>query len=223
MRRALMVDLFSTLIPGGHRERAAVHSEMAEVLGVEPEDFAAAFDATVYERFTGAYGDLSSTLRELARRCGGRPSDDQLRRATDMRRTLAQELVGAAPASTLDALATLRSAGWRTGLVSNITSETQTQWSQSALSQHFEVTAFSAEVGSAKPEPAIYLAACEGLGVEPTECVYVGDGNDNELAAATALGMHVIRTTEHADSDPGWAGPTIASFAALPALLGAPG
>ncbi|QNE20465.1 HAD family hydrolase [Kribbella qitaiheensis] len=222
MRRALVVDLFSTLIPGGHVEREVVHREMAHLLGVEPEAFAGAFEATAYERFTGVYGDLPSTLREIARRSGGQPSDDQVRRATELRRALARQLIGAVPASTLSALAALRALGWRTGLVSNITSETQLQWPDSALSPYFEVTAFSAEVGVAKPEAAIYLAACEGLGVAPTECVYVADGSDNELSGAAALGMHAIRTTEHANSDPAWDGPTISSFAELPALLGAP-
>jgi putative hydrolase of the HAD superfamily len=222
MRRALLVDLFSTLIPGGHAERDEVHREMAETLGVEPDAFAAAFAATAYERFIGAYGDLPSTLREIAQRCGVAPTDDQLRRATALRRALANRLIAAAPDSTLDALAKLRALGWRIALVSNITSETQLQWAGSPLAQYFEFTAFSAEVGSAKPEPAIYLAACEALGVDPTECVYVADGADGELPGAVALGMHAIRTTEHANSDPAWAGPAISSFAELPALIRSP-
>lgn len=217
-----MVDLFSTLIPGGDAERELVNREMALILGVEPDAFAGAFEATAYERFIGAYGDLPSTLREMARRSGGQPTDDQLRRATELRRSLARRLIGAAPAATLSALAKLRALGWRTGLVSNITSETQLQWPGSALSQYVEVTAFSAEVGAAKPEAAIYLAACEALEVDPADCVYVADGRDNELAGAAALGMHAIRTTEHSDSDPTWTGPTISSFAELCDLLGPP-
>lgn len=222
MHRALLVDLFSTLIPGGHAERDLVHREMAQLLGVEPDAFAAAFRATAYERFIGAYGDLPSTLREIARRCGGQPTDDQLHQATDLRRALAGRLIAAAPASTLSALATLRDLGWRIALVSNITSETQLQWADSALAPYFEFTAFSAELGTAKPEAAIYWAACEALGVAPAECVYVADGADDELPGAVALGMHAIRTTEHADSDPTWTGPAISSFAELPALVGSP-
>jgi putative hydrolase of the HAD superfamily len=194
---------------------------MAQVLGVEPRAFSDAFAATAYERFTGAFGDLPSTLREIVRRCGGQPDDDQIRRATELRRALARRLIAAAPASTVNALAELRALGWRTGLVSNITSETQLHWPGSGLARYFETTAFSAEVGAAKPEAAIYLAVCDALGVDPTECVYVADGCDDELPAAASLGMHVIRTTEHADSDPTWTGPTITSFAELPTLLGA--
>ncbi|MFG1913027.1 HAD family hydrolase [Kribbella sp. NPDC048928] len=220
MRRAVIIDLFSTLIPGGQAERAAVHREMARIVGVDPDDLARAFDETLYERFSGAYGDLTSTLSALARRCGADPTAGQLRAAAELRSKLARQLVGAAPAGTLDALAQLRAAGWRTGLVSNITSETMQQWPSSALAQYFDTTAFSAEVGAAKPQPAIYLAACSALDVTPAECFYVADGSDNELQAAAQLGMHAIRTTEHSDSDPSWTGQTIGSFAELPALLG---
>jgi putative hydrolase of the HAD superfamily len=142
-----------------------------------------------------------------------------VRQATVLRRGLARRLLGAASIGTLGALAEIQSAGWRIGLVSNITSETQLQWPESALPPYFETTAFSAELGAAKPEPEIYLAACDALGVAPSDCVYVGDGRDNELAGAAALGMHAIRTTEHADSDPAWSGPTVRSFTELPDLI----
>jgi putative hydrolase of the HAD superfamily len=220
VRRALLVDLFSTLVPGGDAEREVVNQVMAEVLGVEVEAFTREFEATSYERFIGAYGDLASTLRVIVRRAGADPTDEQVHEATRLRRKLSRRLLNAAPGATLSALAELRAAGWRIGLVSNITSETQLQWADSPLPPYFETTAFSAEVGAAKPQPEIYLAACNGLGVAPSECVYVGDGNDNELPGAAALGMYAIRTTEHSDSDPTWTGPTVTSFADLPKLIG---
>ena len=108
-----------------------------------------------------------------------------------------------------------KAAGWRIGLVSNITAETQLQWPGGPLAPYFDTTAFSAEVGAAKPEPAIYLTACTALGAEPTDCLYVGDGSDGELAGAAALGMQVLRTTEHADSDPSWNGLSVDQYRLL--------
>lgn len=213
--KVLLTDLFSTLIPGGDAARAEVNAHMGAVLGVDQAAFQAAFDAAAYERFVGAYGDLPSTLRVVAERCGGTPTDEQVQQATSLRRALAQRLLGAPPSATLDTLAAFKAAGWRIGLVSNITAETQLQWPGSPLAPYFDTTAFSAEVGAAKPEPAIYLAACNALGVEPAGCVYVGDGSDGELAGAAALGMHVVRTTEHADSDPSWAGPSVDEYGRL--------
>lgn len=217
--KVLLSDLFSTLISGGDDERDVVNARMGAVLGVDAAAFQAAFDASSYERFIGAYGDLPSTLRVIAERCGGTPTDEQVQEATGLRRALAQRLLGRAPAATLETLAAFKAAGWRIGLVSNITAETQLQWPTSPLAQYFDATAFSAEVGAAKPEPAIYRTACAALAADPTDCLYVGDGNDNELAAAAALGMRAIRTTEHANSDPTWSGPTITTYADLTAYL----
>jgi putative hydrolase of the HAD superfamily len=57
----------------------------------------------------------------------------------------------------------------------------------------FDSIVFSFEVGSVKPEPAIYLAACRGLGVSPYRCLFVGDGNGRELEGAMDLGMTAVR------------------------------
>ncbi len=167
MRRALLSDLFSTLVPGGEAERDAIHEEMAAVLGVDPGAFAREFDATSRERFTGAYGDLPNTLRVITRRAGGNPTDEQVQQATKVRQGLSRRLVDAVPAGTLATLAELRSAGWRIGLVSNITAHTELQWPASPLPPYFDATAFSTQVGAAKPDPTIYLAACTALDVPP--------------------------------------------------------
>ncbi|GAA1673392.1 hypothetical protein GCM10009745_15420 [Kribbella yunnanensis] len=219
MRRVLLSDLFSTLIPGGDAERGVLNEAMARVLGVDAARFVREFDAAAYERFTGVYGDLETTVRLIAERAGGDPSDEQVLEATNLRRGLTRRLMQGPPAATLGTLAKLRAEGWRIGLVSNITTETQLQWGDSPLAPYFDTTAFSSELGAAKPEPAIYLAACMALGVAPSECVYVGDGRDNELSAAAALGMHTIRTLEHSNSHPAWPGETINTFAELPALI----
>jgi putative hydrolase of the HAD superfamily len=220
MRRAVTFDLFNTLLPGGtDGDRAVVNHQMAAVLGVDAQAYEDAFVAASYERFTGAFGDLASTIRAVAGRVGGAPTDEQVEQAAALRRAMTADLVAAVPDRTLSTLDELRLAGWRIGLVSNVTSETPDRWRESKLPPYFDATAFSSELGVAKPEPGIYLAACRQLDIPAAECFYVGDGADDELAGATALGMHAIRTAEHADSDPGWAGETIESLIELLPLL----
>lgn len=43
--------------------------------------------------------------------------------------------------------------------------------------------------GSAKPDPAIFLAACERLGVPPAEVLHVGDHPDADVAGAARAGL----------------------------------
>ncbi len=47
----------------------------------------------------------------------------------------------------------------------------------------------SAEVHKAKPDPAIFLLACQGLGAVPQDCLYIGDREQEDWHGATAAGL----------------------------------
>lgn len=55
----------------------------------------------------------------------------------------------------------------------------------------FDDVVCSAEVGMAKPEPAVFALAAERLGVAPAECVFVDDWDVN-VKAATEAGMSAV-------------------------------
>ena len=48
---------------------------------------------------------------------------------------------------------------------------------------------FSSVVKVRKPDPRIYLLACERLSVAPGACLFVGDGGSRELSGAAVAGM----------------------------------
>lgn len=54
----------------------------------------------------------------------------------------------------------------------------------------------SAEVGCAKPAPAIFLRACAALGVAPAATLYVGDHPPHDASGPAATGMrhHIVDT-----------------------------
>ena len=58
----------------------------------------------------------------------------------------------------------------------------------------FDAIVASAEVGLAKPDPAIYRIALERLGVAPHDALFVDDFAEN-VEAARALGMEAIHFT----------------------------
>lgn len=60
------------------------------------------------------------------------------------------------------------------------------------LHHHFEVTLASHRFGRAKPDPAIFLAACEAMGVAPAEAIYVGDDLRLDVQGAQAVGMRAV-------------------------------
>ena len=89
----------------------------------------------------------------------------------------------------VSAVSTARSAGIRTGLISD--SWSTDHYDRDLLSELFDTVVISGEVGVHKPEPEIYLIACEQLSVEPAACVFVDDLWEN-CDGAEAVGMRAI-------------------------------
>ena len=55
-----------------------------------------------------------------------------------------------------------------------------------ALASQFEVVLTSAEVGAPKPDPAVFLAALDRLGVAPDRALHIGDEQSDEDGARAA-------------------------------------
>ena len=90
----------------------------------------------------------------------------------------------------LGAVRRARAAGCRTGLISNSWGD-GLAYDPSLLESLFDTVVISGDVGMHKPEPEIYLLACERLDVEPGDCVFVDDLREN-CAGAEAVGMKAI-------------------------------
>ncbi len=99
----------------------------------------------------------------------------------------------------LGAVAAARAAGVKTGLISN-------SWGLGIYDRLdsadlFDATVISGEVGMHKPQPEIYLLACERLGVEPAHAVFVDDLREN-CAGAEEVGMTAVLHRESAETIP---------------------
>jgi len=53
----------------------------------------------------------------------------------------------------------------------------------------FQVLVFSGEIGKTKPHSQMFQLALEGLGVQPLECLHIGDLQHTDIAGAKAAGM----------------------------------
>lgn len=79
-------------------------------------------------------------------------------------------------------------------ITNNVARDEPSQRRTSGLDAHrlFDVVVESAIVGARKPEPRIFEIACEMVGVEPHEAVFLDDLGAN-LKGARALGMTTIK------------------------------
>lgn len=60
------------------------------------------------------------------------------------------------------------------------------------LAHHFKISLAAHALGRAKPDPAIFHAACAALGVAPAEAVYVGDDILLDVQGAQRAGLRAV-------------------------------
>ena len=116
-------------------------------------------------------------------------------------------------------LGTLRERGLTLGMISNIDQDGSELARSLGLSGLLDFTVTSAEVGSEKPHPAIFLAALERADAEPGEAVHVGDQPSSDVDGAVGVGISAVlidRDGNHSAFD---RCPRIETLAELPVLL----
>jgi len=94
-----------------------------------------------------------------------------------------------------DALMQVRAMGYRIGLISNtlLTSEYHRDLFRAAkIFDLFEYMVFSAEFGWNKPDPRIFRAALDRMGLEPARAWYVGDKPHRDVCGAHEVGMTAV-------------------------------
>jgi putative hydrolase of the HAD superfamily len=209
--RAVIFDLWNTIAEWPHERWAEVRPRVAERFGLSPEVFDSRW-----------YGELAH-LRET------RPFADTLalfdlspqaaEEIVSMRREVTRQGLVPVPGA-METLTTLRERGLGTGLITVCSEDVALLWPETAFHGLFDVEVFSATCGLRKPDPEIYRLALDGLGVEPRDAVFVGDGANDELAGAERVGMKAVGVESPGGELPDdWAGPRIRELPELLELL----
>jgi HAD superfamily hydrolase (TIGR01662 family) len=121
----------------------------------------------------GVTGDLDCLAEELAARFGD------------------AETVYHCPEACGHTLAELHARGYRLGLITNRNNVERFYelLEQTALQPHFDLIIAAGEVGVRKPEPGIFDAALQRIGVTPAESLYVGDNYWADVLGARRAGV----------------------------------
>ena len=146
---------------------------------------------TAKRRVIGGFPSLIANLEYIC----GELKVPVTKRQLDLARWIRYDFVALALAPrpyAIETLSRLKTDGLKIGLVSNCSVEPPVIWPRTLFAPFFDVTVFSSVAGLQKPDPKIYLLAIEELGVTPQDCLYIGDGDDNELTGAAVVGMHPV-------------------------------
>lgn len=186
---AVVFDLFGTLVPEFSKSDFFERNRaMGITLGADPDRFEQEWERTSIARQTGGFADIESNVRAICATLGVTVDETALPFALEQRldlyRTWFHPRRGA-----LETLAEVKERGYPIALISMCAPDAPAMWRSSALAPYVDVEVFSSEVGLRKPDPAIYRHATDQLHVDPTACLYCGDGAYGELSGAAAVGM----------------------------------
>jgi putative hydrolase of the HAD superfamily len=135
-----------------------------------------------------------ATLKDLRRRCAA-VVQEQLQTALPLDDVL-DALLGAirfrAYPEVPGVLARLRAGGARLAVVSNWDVSLHDVLERTGLRPLVDAVVISAELGVAKPDPAIFRAALDRLGAGPDGALHVGDSLEDDVAGARAAGLEAV-------------------------------
>ena len=186
--KAVLFDLFETLVSEFDVEYPGAQ-DAARALGLDVARFCRAYGSLPSDRYVGKIAGFGAAVRNAAERLGFAPPEEIVAQLDRKRRDAFSQHLSDVEPDILRMLADLEHLGIRIGVVSNTEGSEVAGWDDSPLSTYVHVTAFSHEVGHAKPDPRIYREACRRLNVLPGLCAYVGDGGSDEIRGAARLGM----------------------------------
>ena len=192
--RAVIFDLWDTLVLYDVEHSRATERRIAERLGADPDRFHEVWRESRSERDGGS---LADSFRSVG------ATDELLPELLDLRRNAFRE-VAVPQEGTLETLRKLRERGFRLGMISVCSEEVPELWDETPFAGLFDSTVFSCSVGLRKPDPAIYRLALEELGVDPSDALFVGDGANDELAGAERVGLRAVLILRADQDEPYW-------------------
>lgn len=191
--KAVLFDLFETLISHLDPDWQPPHRSIAERLGLDE-----AFFACHWGRFDKRWqaGEIAHYEDALGALCAAAGVEAEPRVLAELRReyvAYAARTAFVAPRPEIvEMLRALRASGHRLGVVTNANDLDTAPWPKYELARFFDVFVASHEVRLLKPDRRIYELGCARLGSAPGETVFVGDGGSNELSGAAEAGIRPL-------------------------------
>ncbi len=183
----MIFDLYGTLIDGPYKQESA-RVEMANELGVEPSEFQEAWRQFRLQRDTGQLTTVEAEIEAALGWLGVEAEPSGIEAAKAIRYRSIRESLEPRPGA-IKLLDALRTKGYALGLLSNCSPEVPELWNETPFSTLFDAAVFSASEALVKPDKVIFARAVERLGVMPERCMYIGDGDSDELDGAADSGM----------------------------------
>ncbi len=219
MTNAVIFDLFETLVDFSVEEYNHMLGQMCEYLSVEKEAFTSSWHESWPEYEVGRFENVHDYIQHVS---NGSCDPSGLDAAATLHLQYERDIL--APRSGVTGvLEKLRGRGYRIGVVTNCAVETPHFWPQTELAPLVDSAVFSSLEKIRKPDPEIFEVCVERLQLMPSECLFVGDGANDELSAAQLAGITPVLLTNHGTSgethSKSWKGLVLDDLAGIETIL----
>ena len=194
---AVIFDLFHTLISKDNL--GAAKHQAWDYLKISEEQWRQAIFTDAEDRLRGRISKPSEVILDIVSKIDPTISLDQTERASELRLEQFRTAFADIHPHVLQTIKELKQQGKMLGLISNADRIEVSSWSETEASTYFDSAIFSCNVGYIKPEKEIYLHSMAELGLSPSQCLFVGDGGNDELVGAKNAGMDTTITLEFLD------------------------
>lgn len=183
MTRAVVFDLFETLVDYDDARSREFSATVARLCGRDAEDFHAEW---IEGRRTREIGPMAPYLTSLG------IAEGSIQDLLEQRREWSRGILNRPREGVLETIYELRRREIGTGLITVCSEDVVDVWPETPFCGLFDTEVFSCSCGLSKPDPRIYGLALEKLGVESSDSLFVGDGANDELAGAERVGMRAV-------------------------------
>jgi putative hydrolase of the HAD superfamily len=199
-KRGVLLDAMGTLVALEPPAPLLV-AELAARFGatVSAEEAKRAFAAEIdYYKAHHVEGRDEESLADLRRRCAevlhaALPASSRARiGAAELEPAMLASLRFRAYPDAVGWLTVVRAAGLKLAVVSNWDFSLASVLQRVGLAGLLDGVVTSAEVGAAKPDPAVFLRALELLQLRPEEAIHLGDSPELDRAGAAAAGIDSV-------------------------------
>jgi putative hydrolase of the HAD superfamily len=192
--RAVVFDLFETLVDYDDGRSHEFSSSVARLCGRDPDEFHAVWIEGRPLRETGPMAPYLASLGV---------EEEAMEQFLELRRDWTRGILAAPREGVVETLGELRRRGIKTGLITVCSEDVVDVWQETPFAGLFDAEVFSSSCGLRKPDVRIYRLALDGLGVEANDALFVGDGANDELAGAERAGMRGV-LIHRPDAEPAW-------------------
>jgi putative hydrolase of the HAD superfamily len=223
--KGLLVDLFGTIIPRPDMKRHEKFMDsISDILDEDPVNTRKVWRKLYKRRITGVDDTSRRFVDHFLLELGSDYSEEKVKRIDTLWNELTGELMiffdDVSPV-----LQVMRDSGLRIGLLTNCGANVPDIFEKSEIASRFDAMIYSSTEKMTKPDVRFFERGSEMLGLEPGQCAFIGDGDNDELFGSRDAGLFTIKIDRGEDSGdyvikpvPPW-DPTISDFNELSRVL----